>query len=293
MSFVFAEKINKSPIGEVLSVYSDTKIELSNTAGASLSKEQFKAIKKYGMLKSVIICPEFCISFAGNNIALASKLFRSLYECGTFHRRDVINLAFDIHKSAGTLFDIEFIIASCEDGNANIDCIKDGCVYESVSSAWIGSYKAFNEFQKYRLEKDDSNSSNWTDNSFRRVVEGCGDESVGGFCFKVSSYPEMNGFAFDRLSAFISNKTQLIHPGECVKFFVSSVCGGMAYDVIPVSISNVLLDINNIEYSIIYSRDYRFTDMEKQNLNLFGLMLPIEVIPIIQNGYIVGINRVR
>ncbi len=293
MSFVYAEKTKKKIIGEVLSIYSDTKIEIDDTAGASLSKEQIRAIQKYGIIKSVIICPEFCISFAGNNISLASKLFKSLYEFGTFYRKDVIRLALDIHKSRESLSDIEFIITSCEDGNAMIDCIKDGCIYGDVPFAWIGSYRAFCEFQKYRLENNDGDSSDRTDNSFRRVVEGCGDESVGGFCFKVSYYHNSTGFGYDYIKGFITNKPQIILPGECAKFFVGSAEGGMAYDVKQLSISTVLLDINNMPFSIMYSRDYRFTDKETQNKNLFGLMLPMEVTTIIKDGRVVEVNRVR
>ena len=75
MSFVFAEKNNNT-----LNIHCDTKIGLDDSSIPLYSCEQKEAIEKYGIVKTTIICPEISISFAGNNIHLASKLFVQLSE---------------------------------------------------------------------------------------------------------------------------------------------------------------------------------------------------------------------
>ena len=95
MSFVYAEMKNST-----LDIYCDTKIGLDNFAGATFSLEQVALIRKYGIVKTVLICPELAISFAGNNIYLASKLFKRLSEKKIFSTQEVVDMAYDTHKIA-------------------------------------------------------------------------------------------------------------------------------------------------------------------------------------------------
>ena len=113
MSFVFAKKTTVLN-NETIKVFCDTKIGLVDGAKGTFSDKQIELIKHYGIVKNTIICPEYSISFAGNNIFYASKLFRRLYEKKCFSRDEVIDLAYEIHKNAINQSDIEFIICSCE-----------------------------------------------------------------------------------------------------------------------------------------------------------------------------------
>ena len=158
MSFVFAEQYDFSEAGtENIHIFCDTRIELLDSAGAHFSNIEKDFIEKYGMIKSTIIAPEFCISFAGNNIIYASTLFRRLEEKNIFDRNDVIDLAYSIHMQAESEDEIEFIISCFEDGEFHIDCIKNRNKYLDCSSAWIGSPIAFKYFQE-RRHKDVFNS---------------------------------------------------------------------------------------------------------------------------------------
>lgn len=56
----------------------------------------------------------------------------------TFSTKDVVNKAHEIHLE-GNNNDIEFIVASCEDGDLSLHCIKEHEVFKNCSFAWIGS----------------------------------------------------------------------------------------------------------------------------------------------------------
>lgn len=101
MSFVFAEKYKASwSETERLDIHCDTRIVKESISGAHFSAKQRSFIEQYGIVKSTIIAPEICISFAGNDILYATKLFRKLYDRQSFSRQDVVSLAYEIHQSA-------------------------------------------------------------------------------------------------------------------------------------------------------------------------------------------------
>ena len=69
MSFVYAEKRKykyEEDEWETIKVMCDTRISFNDVIGACISKEQLDPLKKYGAVKSTIVAPEFCISYAGN-----------------------------------------------------------------------------------------------------------------------------------------------------------------------------------------------------------------------------------
>lgn len=179
MSFIFAEKVTKldKQCEETIRVFCDTKVSTESTIGAGASRKLQEQMQKYGIIKSTIICPEFCISYAGNNAFLASKLFYKLYEMKEFFREDVLREAYDVHITAKEPSDIEFIICSIEEGLLHIDCIKDNKLSKDVPSAWLGSFEAFNSFQGYRLKSRQPIQNN-SSQAFREVVSGCGDDTV-------------------------------------------------------------------------------------------------------------------
>ena len=152
MSFIYAEKTYNPNIQKNdLKVFGDTKIELGNNAKANLTAVQYNLIKKYGIIKSTICCPELCISFAGNEIIYASELFNQLSNTKQFDVEDVVDLAYSIHKTAKFEDDIEFIITyfSDKDNDVHIDYVKEGEKHVDVSFAWIGSSIA----RKYFLNR--------------------------------------------------------------------------------------------------------------------------------------------
>lgn len=279
MSFIFAEKVPilDSEVEETIRVYCDTKVSAESSIGAGVSKELQAQLQKYGVIKSTIICPEFCISYAGNNAFLASKLFYKLYEMKTFYREDVIREAYDVHITANDPSDIEFIICSVENGTLYIDCIKDKKLCKDVQSAWLGSFVAFHSFQGYRLKSKEP-VQKLSSQAFREVVSGCGDDTVGGFPIAVEYYHCDKSFEYVEEYGLVSNKNQVVLPGENMLFYTSEGDGGMSYRIIQMGVGSVIFDIDQMESTILYSRDHRYDNQLDTGKHLFGIMLPMEII---------------
>ena len=125
MSFIYAEKYYESTLNkETVRILCDTKATLDEYSSTNISKEGCDLLSKYGLVKSTIISPKLCISFAGNNILYAAKLFKQLFELGAFEEEDVSKYALKIHKDASNPNEIEFIISYVTNGEIHIDCIK-------------------------------------------------------------------------------------------------------------------------------------------------------------------------
>ena len=276
MSFVYAEK--STVIDQnIITIHCDTKIGLSDDAKSNFSVEEISLIKKYGMVKFSILGTTMSIAFAGNNIFLAAKLFSQLYEMKTFSVEEAVEKAYAVHNSANRYSDIEFIICSADDNILRIDCVKNGSVWNNCSSAWLGSYDAFREFQRIRTSDSSKSSAEMTSIAFQSVVQGCGDDSVGGFYISASYRPDLKCFWYSERLAMHSSKEQTVKPGEVVTFFLDPRDGGFSYRLIPCNFDSLLMDIDQIEPMILYSRGHRLSESNNNNPNLFGLMLPMLV----------------
>ena len=269
MSFVYAENLNGS-----LEVYCDTKIGLNGPVGANFSEEQLKLIQRYGIVKTTIICPEISISFAGNNIFLATKLFRMLYERKVFTTKEIVDLAYYIHLNSN-INDIEFLVASCENDTLSIYCIKEKKVQSECQMAWIGSSVAHREFQERRLRNNNGIASERTGLAFQEVIEGCSDQTVGGLCIQAGYDLPSKSMGYRECISFQSSKSAIVQPGESIPFFLSASDGGFSYEQIPVSLEDLIVHIFQMEQAILYSRRLRMSDYDMNNSQLFSLMLPM------------------
>ena len=271
MSFVYAEKYN-----EILDIHCDTKIGLDSFAGASFSQDQINAIHKYGIVKITLICSEIGIAFAGNNIYLASKLFNQLYENRIITTRDVVNMAYNIHMNTKE-DDIEFIVASCEDGNLSLYCIKKRQVYKDCPVAWIGSAVAHREFQRLRLENNKGNASERTSTAFLDIVQSCSDKMVGGFHISAGYNSTTKALSYRECKTFQTSKPQLVQPSKKVRFYMDPADGGFSFEQVPFSLEDLMLKIDQMDSAILYSRRLRMNDRDMRNPQLFSLMLPMLV----------------
>ena len=275
MSFVFAEITDYAGV-ESLKVLCDTKIDVSKSLN-SYSQETRVLVDKYGMVKTTILCPEISISFAGNNIYLASKLFGEMAKKVFFSTMDVIDCAKRIHLNANA-DEIEFIVMSCEDGCMSLWCIKNRRVYSNVQSCWIGSNKAFNEFQKERLSNNDGKASDRTTMAFTKVVQSGVDECVGGVPVVAGYDINIGGIAFSYNYSLYSVKEQVVAPHDVMKYYLASEDGGFSYHQIPVSCEEVMVVIEQMKPAILYSRSKRCKKEDSDNPQLFGLMLPMLIV---------------
>lgn len=276
MSFVYAEK--RTVIDqESIFIHCDTKIGLPDDAKANFSVEEIDLINKYGIVKFSIVGPTMCIAFAGNKIFLAAKLFAQLCELKTFSVEEAIERAYIVHNDADHYSDIEFIICSADDNVLRIDCIKDGSIQRNCSSAWLGSYNAFREFQRIRISDPTKTPTEMTDSAFESVVQGCLDDSVGLFHISASYRPDLKCFWCSEKSGFYSGKDQIVNPGETIKFFLDPSDGGFSYHQCPCNFESLIVKIDQMEPMILFSRGHRLVESNSNNPNLFGLMLPMLV----------------
>ena len=290
MSFVYAEKYkldDKSK--ETVHIFCDTKIIPTDYSFASFSSKELDLIKKYGIIKSTIICPEICVSFAGNNLYYAGKLFQTLNDKHFFDRKYVVDTAYDIHMEAKSKDDIEFIISSYENNKVCIDCIKERELFADCQIAHIGSVDAFTELQKNRNESDyEIPIFQKTQMAFKRVVQECRDNSVGGFDIKTLYDYEEKSFKYANSISYSSSKEQIVQPGESIKFFTSAEDGGYTVEVVSESIFDIIVYIEQMESIIIFTRRYRY-DNAASIRNLDGFMLPMLAEKIDNKMYIKGI----
>lgn len=271
MSFVFAEKhFDESLKIELFSISCDTKIIPDNYSNLNFSKQQMHSINKWGIIKSTILSPDLCISFAGNNIKYAGILFNTLFEIGSLDTNEVQRIALDIHKNAESIDDIEFIISSFNDDKFNICCIKNQEIYYDCKSCYIGSPKAYSFFRS-------KNKINDISTAFADTVNGCPDNSVGGFPIRVIYGIDEQSFVYAYSRSFTSCRSVIVKQGEAIPFFLSGSDGGFSYEINDCGIDNVLLSVDQIEHQVLYSRSNRSSDADIDNINLSGLMLPMEV----------------
>lgn len=277
MSFIYAEKCNDDVHNcESVRVFCDTKIILPENAAANFSQDEIDLISKYGIVKSTICCPEVCVSFAGEDIALAAGLFRKLYELKTFEPENVSDYALDIHKNAKNINDIEFIVTYFSNGETHIDCVKEGTVEKNLQNAHIGSTEAFARLQEIRLSSI-ADARTQTGRAFQDVVNGCSDDSVGGRAIEVIYSYDFNSFVYNWKRGFCSSKDQIVGLGEPLSLHSSASDGGYSYEVEQINIENVLFSIDQMEPAILYSRNRRIDSTYINNPNLFGLMMPMLV----------------
>lgn len=276
MSFVYAQKYklcNES--NENINIFCDTKIITKDNALSYFSAGELDLVKKYGIIKNTIICPEFCISFAGNEIRYAGKLFQALKDKHFFDRKYVLDVAYDIHINAKSKDDIEFIVSSYENEKVYIDCIKEEKMDLDCQLAHIGSLKAFETFQKYRYENNfDEPIFNKTQMAFKNVVEGCKDDSVGGFDICTYFDFEDKSFKYRNCISINSGKDQLVYPGENICFHNSAEEGGYTVEIVSKSIYDVVIFIEQMKSKIIYTRSYRNKNAASIGI-LEGFMLPM------------------
>ena len=277
MSFIYAEKyLDNESNREHVRILCDTKILLDEYTLTNLSKAGSDLISKYGIVKSTICCPDLCVSFAGNNILYAAKLFMTLKDLGSFELEDVSDYALRIHRSANALNDIEFVVTYYSSDQIHIDVVKDGKLYKDQMLAHIGSEIAFNAFQETRLQAG-HDASKHTDYAFRDVVNGCKDDSVGGRTIEVMYDYQCNSFLYHWERAFHTSKPQIVALGSNIVFHTSASDGGYSYEVVHKDIENVCFIVDQMEPAILYSRRFRVDSSDVGNPHLFGLMLPMLV----------------
>lgn len=275
MSFVFAVKYTHEFDGctkKLTYIYSDTKVSLDGTSKETWGDKTWTLVNKYGLIKSVIVGPKCCVSFAGNNIAHAHKLLSQLYYKGMFSEDELLELALNIHHNA-PVDDIEFIIAIADgEDETELVCIKDGEIRRNCISAWIGSQRAFSCMQEYRLGKPENSKLYAT--AFDHAMRCCGDDSVGGFSISVKYDSSERQFIYPcRLESEVV-RAQEVMSGMQVNLTGSAEEGACTLYYHPSS-EDFAIEISQANLTILYTKKYRLESKDSFNPHTQHFLLPI------------------
>ena len=277
MSFVYAIKYARKCEGHThkcTHIYSDTKLTLDGTSKLNWGKNTRRAIERYGLIKSVIINPKCCISFAGNNIALAHQLFENLCEMKEFSEEDLLHQALKIHADHPP-DKIEFIICLADENDeTEIICIKEHTMQRNCSRAWIGSQDAFWTLRKYQSEKPELSDQYLT--AFMYAMQHCGDETVGGFPIYVGFDTEEKEFVYQERLETVAERAQEVLPGMQIKLGGSAEEGAYTAHY-RASKEDVVIDIEQAHITIFYTKKYRLHNKDVSNPYTKHFLLPIVV----------------
>lgn len=124
-------------------IVGDTRVSVDDKI---LSTERFPP--QYGIIKSIILNKNFCISFAGT-IDYADEAIRVFQQRNISSFDDTIKYFLDYHIYRNE--EVEFILSFGVPDNEIVQ-IKDR-KSNKVTNAWIGDHSAYEKFQQYKLEK--------------------------------------------------------------------------------------------------------------------------------------------
>lgn len=268
MSFVYAEKDKYCT-----KIYSDTKVTFDEQSKLNWGENTRNAMGAYGIIKSIIVRDNCCISFAGNDIILAHKLLQEIVDWGKFSEDQLLDSALKIHLSAPP-DDIEFIICTADDDETHIACIKEGKLFRDCINAWIGSGIAFLKMQELRMRELSNGRHLNTGNLFDQMLLECKDESVGTFEILTIFSSIQHGFFYTERLQMASERKQTVQPGEILQFHGSAEEG--AYTIYQHwSNEEVRLDIAQADLSILFTRKYRLDAFDSANPDTKYFLLPI------------------
>ena len=113
--------------------------------------------------------------------------------------------------------------------------------------------------------------------AFLDVVEGCIDDTVGGFFISAEYMHSMNSIRYSECKIFQITKPQIVQPGESIIWKTNVADGGFSYEQIPQSLEDLILKNDLMKSDILYSRNNRCNKRDMKNEQLFSLMLPMLV----------------
>lgn len=167
MSLVVSRKIN-----DKIYIESDSRITDINEA---------KRESIYGVLKTIILFPRCCLSFAGKPY-YAEKMVKEIYKHNNVSLEYLLDKLLKYNKGAEN--EVVFILSTINNNNkTEIIKISNYQIERDLKSAWIGDIDAFNDFQKNFFELKNSGKSEHESltSAFAKVIENPNIPTVGDF----------------------------------------------------------------------------------------------------------------
>tara|TARA_R110000850_G_scaffold145408_4_gene267498 strand:- start:17937 stop:18824 length:888 start_codon:yes stop_codon:yes gene_type:complete len=135
-----------------------------------------------GLLKTVLVCPTICISFAGS-VHFAELALRKIIDEKVFNAEAIYHALLTI--ADGSRNSVEFIIASIENGLPKLCKVSDGVINRDLVTAWIGDYDAFKLFQEKMLSVEGNLDQVTISRAFKEVIDEPSLTGVGDFQISV------------------------------------------------------------------------------------------------------------
>ncbi len=273
MSFVYARKLKNK-----FYILADSKTTISDDDSDRLKirigEKVYNDLKKFGVIKNVIINENICIASAG-----VLEDFNELLKYVDTQKINDINLishqALNIHLHNNKRTD--FIIAKI-DTNKELLEIKNGII-SKVETSWLGSYNCFNIFQNIRHDKlfrnqiedsysvlieEDKNRINYNEfppitiddiekdidfKAFDKAVKSNTDLTVGGYI--VECIEHHNKFMYPECINSTVEKPQIVPSDGEINTYNEASEGGYTYHAYE-SNNNFKLYIYQMKKGIIY-----------------------------------------
>lgn len=190
MSIIIAKIENQDCI-----FLSDTKVSIDNGDKSVTGGNKIRLAPNQGVLKVNIINPRICVAYAGD-VEPATNIIQSFVIEKPTKLEDILN--FFKKKINKTKCDVEFIIGIIHDNELPLLYKIDNSTIESGKSFWIGNKSAFNEFQSYFLNSENTESiiENATE-SFRKLINNNEIETIGDFNISASYNKKLKAFIYD------------------------------------------------------------------------------------------------
>lgn len=259
MSFVYAEKETMYLTNQTLksiNIFSETKIGFKGAAKLNWPEEESREILKYGMIKSIIISPTCCLSFAGNNVLELQKLFKKIRQYQHFDINQLLNDALNLHLSLGR-DELEMIICYVDESNdLHITCIKEGKIQRDCQNAWIGSRLAFEKLQELRCQAPQRFST--TEFIFQDALSNCKDDSVGLIPIVVRYSPQ-KGFIYPARCVSSLDRATFVPAGTSIPFSGTACDGGFTV-FFAESQTQVRIDFEQGDFTLLYTPKIKSND---------------------------------
>ena len=279
MSFIYATKYTSDERHrKCVRIFSDTQVKPKDATTFNWGKRPLEWVQRYGLVKSMILTPKCCFSFAGNNIRFANVFLERLYAKRFCSDDELISLAFSVHQEAGQE-NIEFLFCIADESDhISITCVKDGRIDYDCHSAWLGSYDTFRELQKLHLEQGQEIS--WQ--IIRQAISNCqkkpdkedGRFGVGGFIVEVIYDFHLHQFLYtERMETWFERK-QLVKLGDTIKLFATAEEGGYTAHYRESS-RDFVVDLDQPKITVGFTSQYRLAEENSINSSTNHLMLPI------------------
>lgn len=190
MSIIIAKRFEDECI-----IISDTKVSIDIGDSSVTANGKMRMSPLEGVLKTQIILPRMCVSFAGD-VEVAAEIIQSfvIQKPRDFHSMLIFYQRELIKRESDT----QFIIAMCDKKRAFLYKIDKNKI-ETGDSFWIGDYRAFEDFQQYY------HSEKYKNMLFRqRVIHAFEDliaytsvQTIGDFSISASYDERYGAFIYD------------------------------------------------------------------------------------------------